>query len=285
MERRSIRLNNTRSRQLDGRDRPSSPAGALLRYWRNARHMSQLALALEAEVSPRHVSFVETGRSQPSREMILLLAGTLDIPLREQNALLLAAGYAPIYEEAPPDLASDKLAPVRAALDAILAHQEPYPAVVMNRHWDILLTNRAAERFFGMLLEGTTWEGSPNVVRMMFNPDALRPFVKNWKAVARTLIQRIHREAVGGVLDDTTTALLEEVLALPGVPATWKTPNADQPLSPVIPMTFEKDDRVFNFFSTVTTFGTPQDVLLQEIRIESFFPHDAETRRQAEALG
>jgi transcriptional regulator with XRE-family HTH domain len=244
--------------------------------------MSQLALAMEAEVSPRHICFLETGRAKPSRDMVLQLSAALDVPLRERNALLLAAGFAPMYEET--DLDAAELAPARAALDAILEQQEPFPAVVMNRHWTILKTNQAAARFFGFLLGDRASEGPANVVRMMFSPSGLRPFVANWERVAETLIERVHREAVGSVVDEATAELLKEVLAYPGVPPRWRTPSLDRPLLPLIPVTFEKGGLTFSFFSAVTTLGTPQDITLQEIRIECFFPLDAETREHARAL-
>jgi len=214
--------------------------------------------------------------------MVLLLATALDVPLRERNALLLAAGFAPIYREASLD--APEIAPVRSALDAILRQQEPFPAVVMNRHWDILATNKAASRFFGFLL-GETGGGEPaNVVRLMFSPQGLRPFVMNWESAAEALVRRVHREAVGGLPDEVTAELLAEVLAYPGVPARWRKPSVETPLLPIVPITFAKDGMTFNYFSAVTTLGTPQDVILQEVRIESFFPLDAMTRRHAEEL-
>ena len=244
--------------------------------------MSQLALAIEADVSPRHICFIETGRARASREMVLLLASALDVPLREQNALLLAAGYAPAYRET--DLDSPELGPVRTALQAILRQQEPHPAVVMNRSWDILTTNAAASRFFGFLLGQEPASGPANVIRMMFDPDGLRPFVTNWEEAAEALITRIHREAVGGSPDEATIKLLEEVLAFPGVPRRWQRPSLETPLTPVIPISFRKGLKTFAYFSAVTTLGTAQDVTLQELRIESFFPMDAETERHAEEL-
>ena len=144
--------------------------------------------------------------------MVLLLADTLDVPLRERNALLLAAGFAPMFRESTLD--DRELVPVRTAIDAILKQQEPFPAVVMNRHWDIVATNGAATRFFSMLLDGRTPHGAGNILRLMFHPDGLRPFVENWEAVAQTLIRRVHREALGGTLDDAGQELLSEVLEL-----------------------------------------------------------------------
>ena len=244
--------------------------------------MSQLALALEADVSPRHVSFVETGRAQPSRDMVLHLATVLDVPLRERNSLLLAAGYAPLYKESPLD--APELRAVRTALDAILAKQEPYPAVVMNRHWDIVGTNSAARVFFGFLRDSRPAAAVPNVVRMMFDPAELRPHVSNWEAVGESLVRRVYREAVGGVPDEKTNALLTEVLAFPGVPAKWARADSNTPLVPLIPVSFSKNTRNFTFFSAITTLGTPQDVTLQELRIECFFPMDEETESNMRRL-
>src|SRR4051812_21700388 len=155
--------------------------GALLQYWRKTKSLSQLALAMEAEVSPRHISFLETGRAKPSRDMVVQLATVLGVPLRERNQLLLAAGFAPLYREARLD--APELGPVRAALDAILRQQEPFPAVVMNRHWQILHMNQAGQRFFGMLLGDRAGRPVPNVLRLMFDPKELRPHVTNWETV------------------------------------------------------------------------------------------------------
>jgi transcriptional regulator with XRE-family HTH domain len=256
--------------------------GTLLQYWRKTRNMSQLALANEAAVSPRHVCFLETGRAKPSREMVLHLADTLSVPLRERNALLMAAGYAPMFRESSLD--APQLASVRAAIDAILAQQEPYPAVVINRGWDIVATNEAAARFFRMLLGGRAAPGAGNVLRLMFHPEGLRPCVTNWEAVARALVQRLHREAIGGVLDDSVRQLLAEILGYPGVPANWRTLDLDPALLPVLAVSFQHGPLRFDFFSAVTVLGTPQDVTLQELRIESFFPADTATAAAARRL-
>lgn len=262
--------------------RASAGLGALLRHWRRVRNVSQLALAHEANVSPRHVNFVETGRSQPSRDMVLQLAAALAVPLRERNALLLAAGYAPMFAES--SLHARELAPVKGAVDAILRQQAPYPAVVMNRHWDMLTANEPAARFFTALLGGRTPPDAGNVLRLLFHPEGLRPRVENWESVAAMLLQRVHREAVGGALDDRGHALLKEVLAYPGVPAAWAAPDLGTPLVPVLPVTFTLDGARFNYFSAVTILGTPQDITLQEIRIESFFPLDDATAAAARRL-
>jgi transcriptional regulator with XRE-family HTH domain len=253
--------------------------GPLLAQWRKTRSMSQLDLALEANVSPRHVCFIETGRAKPSRSMILQLADALTVPLRERNALLLAAGFAPMFRESRLD--APQLASVRAALDAILKQQEPFPAVVMNRSWDIVGTNEAANRFFELMLDGRKPEGPPNVLRLMFDPLGLRPSVTNWEDVARSLIRRLHREAVEGVIEPKGNELLAELLRFPGVPAHWNAVGIGETSLPIIPVCFRSDRQDFRFFSTVTVLGTPQDITLQEIRIECFFPADDATRLAA----
>jgi|SRR5262245_13617760 len=261
--------------------RVPSSVGVLLQEWRRIRGKSQLDLALEADVTPRHLSFVETGRSKPSREMVLLLASALDVPLRERNALLLAAGFAPMFREA--DLADPELAPARTAVESILRQQEPYPAVVMNRHWDVLFANNAATRLFGLLFDDRDTPSPMNVVRMMFDPRGLRPFVANWEQAAEALVRRIHREAVCGIPDAATARLLAEVLSFPGVPPRWRTPDVDVPLQPVVAVCFVKRGLELSYFSAVTTLGTAQDVTLQEIRIESFFPLNSRTVEWAHA--
>jgi transcriptional regulator with XRE-family HTH domain len=236
--------------------------------------MSQLALAVEARVTPRHVSFVESGRARPSREMVLILARALDVPLRERNQLLLAAGYAPLYRETGMD--EPAMSQVRAALGRVLRHHEPFPAVVMDRHWDVLMANAAATAMFAWLL-GEQSQRPANVLRLMFDPEGLRPFVANWEQVGEALVQRVHREAIGGVPDPRTATLLRELLALPGVPERWRAPDLTAAPLPVIPVEFRKGRLAVSYFSMVTTVGTPQDVTAEEIRVESFFPADAAT--------
>jgi len=253
--------------------------GPLIAYWRDQRRMSQLALATEAEVSPRHVSFIESGRSNPSRDMVLLLASVLDVPLRERNRLLGAAGFAAEYRESA--MEQPQLAVVKQALDAILAQHRPFPAVVLDRGWNILRANDAGERFFAFLLANQTPPTPPNVLRLIFHEQGLRPHITNWEEVAEGLIQRVHREAVGNVVDDDLRALVNEVLAYPGVPAQWRRADLAASLLPIIPVRFERDGKRFAYFSTVTTLGTPIDVTAQETRIECFFPVDDETREAA----
>lgn len=211
--------------------------------------------------------------------MVLHLAEGLEVPLRERNALLLAAGFAPLYREA--DLEDPELAPVHRALTAILRQQEPYPAVVLDRRWNLVRANEAARTFFEFLLGDRPAPQPPNILKVMFDPDLLRPFVLDWERVAEALIQRVHREAVAGVPDE---GLIEELLSYPDVPARWRSPSPETPTMPLIPVSFARGGRRFDYFSTVTTLGTPQDITLQELRIECFFPVDAETERQAREL-
>jgi transcriptional regulator with XRE-family HTH domain len=256
--------------------------GELLQYWRKTRQLSQLALAIEAEVSPRHICFLETGRAKPSRDMVLLLATVLDVPLRERNALLLSAGFAPMYSEASLD--APELSSVRQALEAILRQQEPYPAIVMDRSWDVIRTNQAADRFLRAFLGDRKASRPTNILRLIFDPDGLRPFVEDWDTVAEALVQRVQREAVGGAKDAVASKLLDEILGYPGVPRRFRKPNLLAPLLPVIPVRFQHGDKSLGFFSTVTTLGTAQDVTLQELRIECFFPADEATRQLVQQL-
>jgi transcriptional regulator with XRE-family HTH domain len=253
--------------------------GELLRHWRRGRRLSQLALAGEVATTQRHLSFIESGRSQPSRAMLLRLARVLDMPIRERNQLLLAAGYAPLYRETGLD--DEQATHVRRALERILGAHEPFPAVVMDRHWNVVTVNSAAGALFAWLLGGREVGQPPNVIRLMFDPDGLRPFVANWEAIAETLVQRVHREALGGLPDRETTALLDHALARPGVPSEWRLPDFRNPPLPVVPVEFSKDGLALSYFSAVTTLGTPQDAMLQEIRIESFFPADETTQAYA----
>ena len=243
-----------------------------MRHWRRERRMSQLVLAGEAGVTQRHVSFVESGRANPSREMVLALARALEVPLRERNQMLLAAGYAPHYRETGLD--AEAMGHVRSAIARLLAHHEPYPAVVMDRHWNVLEVNSPAQAMFDFLLDGDHPEPA-NIVRLTFT--TLRPHVANFDELGEALIQRVHREAVGGIPDPKTVALLTEVLSQPGVPTAWRTPDFGRTPAPVIPLHFVKGALDVSYFSLVTTVGTPQDVTLQEIRVESLFPADEAT--------
>jgi transcriptional regulator with XRE-family HTH domain len=256
---------------------PPGELGDLLRYWRDVRGMSQLGLSLEAGVSQRQISFIESGRSVPGRDTLLTLAQTLDVPLRERNALLLAAGYAPMYSEAPWN--AQEMHGVVRALERVVRQHEPFPAIVMDRHWNVLMTNDAAPRFFGCFIDMAAREGPRNMLHLIFDPQGMRPFVADWKTVSRSLLQRVYRESVGHMVDDGTRRLLDELLAYPDVPRDWNTHHGRSaaPTMPVIPIGFVSEGAVLRYFSMVTTVGAPQNVATQELRLECMFPADDET--------
>ena len=247
--------------------------GSLLREWRTLRSKSQLALALQANVSARHLSFIETGRTRPSRDMVLQLADALDVPLRERNALLNAAGFAAVYRQTA--LNAPEMEPVRKAVDLMLAQQEPHPAVVLDRLWNILRTNGGAVSLFSRLIDLEKVPAPANVLRLMFDPAGLRPFVANWPDVARSLLVRVARESICGAPDPQLLNLLEELERFPDVASLSARSAVAQPLLPIVPVQFRKGSFQADYFSMVTTLGTPQDVTLQEIRIECFFPVSA----------
>jgi transcriptional regulator with XRE-family HTH domain len=253
--------------------------GQLLKQWRSVRRLSQLDLAADAEVSARHVSFLETGRARPSREMVLVLASALEVPLRDRNVLLASAGFAPAYAESGLDEVA--LGSVRRALDWTLRQAEPFPAVVMNRRWDVLTTNDPAQRLFGALLRPEQLADA-NVLRLMLDPGGLRPWVVNWEEAVPALLRRVRREAVERVLDAGTRELLDEVLPL--VPEALRGHDVTVPSVPVVPIHFRKGTLDLRFFSTLTVLGTPVDVTAQELRIECFFPDDARTEAEARRL-
>jgi transcriptional regulator with XRE-family HTH domain len=254
--------------------------GTLLRHWRTARHLSQLELALDAHVSSRHLSYVETGRSQPSREMVLRLADALDVPLRARNALLVAAGFAPVYFET--GLGAPEMAQLRSAIELILHHQEPYPAFVLDRHWNIQMANQAAARCTRFLLGAEPNE--QNMIRLVVQPNGLRPVLVNWEEIAGDLIRHLRSHIAALPSDEHAAALLREVLAYPGVPADLGSREDGAPATPLLMTVFRKDDVELRFFSTITTFGTPRDVTLEELHIECSFPADESTAARCHEL-
>ena len=259
--------------------------GRLLRQWRAARGMSQFDLALAAGVSARHVSFVETGRSTPSRDMVLLLVDVLEVPLRQRNILLEAAGYAAVFGETGLD--APEMAKVRKVLDYILHGSEPNPTFVLDHYQNVVTSNRGMERFLGAFLgDVPAWHrGRPNYVRLVFHPDGLRRFIVNWQEVARALLNRIHREAGAIGPDRPMQELLNELLSYPGIPSRWGAPDLQSEPSVVIPMHVVKERLELRLFSTVTTVGAPRDITVQELRIECFIPADDASERGVESLG
>ena len=255
----------------------SGSAGTLLRQWRDLRRVSQLDLALDAGVSQRHVSFVESGRSRPSPQMVMDLAEALGVPLRERNAILLAAGHAPRYSEAALDDSS--LACVNTALRRMLRQNEPFPAVVMDRHWNVVLANDAAPRFFGCFTDLAARPAPRNLLHLIFDPAGLRPFLTDWPATSRMLLARVQREALGGVIDPGTRQLLDELGRYPDVDLSRRAAEPGTP-SPAIPLAFTRDGLTLSYFSLVTTVGTSQAVAAQELRLECMMPADEATERR-----
>jgi transcriptional regulator with XRE-family HTH domain len=252
----------------------ANQAGIILRQWRGSRGKTQLDLSFDSGISQKHISFVESGRSTPSRQTLLDLAQALEIPLREQNTLLLAAGYAPVYSQDPLD--APAMTSITKALTRMLRQHEPFPAIVMDRHWNVLMTNDASPRFFNCFIDMNVRPQPRNLLHLMFDPGGMRPFIANWKATARSLLARVHREALGRVIDAGTRSLLDELSKYPDVAPEWRNPSPDDAL-PVIPLSFRKGGVALNYFSMITTVGTPQTVAAEEIRLESMFPADERT--------
>jgi transcriptional regulator with XRE-family HTH domain len=249
-----------------------SGVGDLLRAWRMRRHLSQLDLACAADVSTRHLSYVETGRSRPSRGFVLHLAEHLDVPLRARNDLLVAAGFAPVYGESPLD--SPEMAEVRQALDLVLGHHDPLPAIVIDRGWNLVLANNGAAMFLEDVDPGFL-VGPINVLRISLHPDALAPRIEDFGTISGHLLGRLRRQvALTG--DDDLAALYDELSSYPNV--TTAGPWDEHP-AVVIPFRLRTPHGLLSFFSTMATFGTAADVTLAELTVEQFFPADEQTRR------
>ncbi|WP_043287227.1 helix-turn-helix domain-containing protein [Paraburkholderia oxyphila] len=247
--------------------------GELLREWRLRRRMSQLLLATEADISTRHLSFVESGRSLPSREMVMHLAERLEVPLRERNALLVAAGYAPLYRERALD--DPQLAAAREAVELVLRGHEPYPALAVDRHWNIVAANASLAPLVG--------DASPallaapvNALRLSLHPEGVAPRIVNWHAWRAHLLARLQRQ-IEASADPALVALHNELAAYPTPPHAL--PAAAEPLqqSIAVPLRIRTARGELSFYSTTTVFGTPVDITLSELAIEAFFPADPQT--------
>ncbi|MFD9035268.1 helix-turn-helix domain-containing protein [Streptomyces sp. NPDC059567] len=245
--------------------------GELLRQWRNRRRLSQLDLAIAADVSARHVSLVETGKSRPSAEMVLRLADQLDVPLRDRNQLLLAAGFAPRYAERPLD--SDALSAAGDAIGRVLRAHEPYPALVLDRRWNVVMTNRAVDAFFADVAPDLL-RPPINMVRLALDPHGLAPRLVNLADVRAVFRSRIARQ-LATAPDAQLGALFEELLT----PETEETTSLASESDTVLPMIFRFGGRegALRLFSTTTTFGNPMDITLAEVTIESYYPADTES--------
>jgi transcriptional regulator with XRE-family HTH domain len=252
----------------------SRTVGDLLREWRQRRRMSQLLLATEADISTRHLSFVESGRALPSREMVMHLAERLDVPLRARNALLVAAGYAPLFRERP--LSDPQLAAAREAVELVLTGHEPYPALAIDRHWNIVATNNA----LAPLLSGASPEllkPPVNALRLSLHPEGIAPSIINWHAWREHVLARLQRQIdVSG--DGALSALRDELAAYPAPADAEPAEHGDAAVAQIaVPLRLRTPIGVLSFFSTTTVFGTPVDVTLSELAIEAFFPADQQT--------
>ncbi|MDD2925422.1 helix-turn-helix transcriptional regulator [Rhodoferax sp.] len=257
-----------------------SAFGQHLRHWRQHRRLSQLELAQEARISTRHLSYVETGRSVPSREMVLRLVARLDIPLRERNTLLVAAGYAPMYRERPLD--DPALFAARQAVTLLLQSHEPYPALAVDRHWNLVASNRMVP----LLLAGadtTLLQAPVNVLRLSLHPQGLASAIVNLVQWRGHLFERL-RQQIAATVDPQLQDLLDELQAYPLPPAASPTQLEGEHVGVVMPLQLRTAQGVFSFISTTTIFGSPVDVTLQELAVEAFFPADDFTRQALQHL-
>lgn len=266
-----------------GDERKGGLFSALLKYWRGERGMSQLDLGLAADVSARHISFLETGRAQPSREMVLVLGATLDVPMRDQNAFLRAAGFDEAFAEPRIDAELDP--PIAHAIERMLAQQEPFPMVVMNRTYDVLRINRGAQRLLTLFVADPTALQPPvNGFHLLFDPRLSRPFIGDWEHTARALLSRLHREALHAKGDPALAELVDALLTYPDVPQSWRQPDFSTPMEAVFHLRLRRDDLALAFLTTVTVFSAPHNITLEELRIESYFPLDDATEAACRRL-
>ena len=245
-----------------------------LRWWRRHRGLSQLDLAARTGISQRHLSFMELGRASPSRDMVMRLATALDVPLRQHNALLIAAGFAPVWRQT--DLAAPELADISRALDYMLAQQEPYPAVAVDRHWNLMRSNLGAVRLVEFLVGPLTPDTPVNLADALAAPDVLRPYLVNWADVTSYFIRSVEADAAADGSPETA-AVLQRLKAYPGVRDAVSATASEPAPTPVLAMHFRKGATELRMFTTIATLGTPQDNTLQELRVECFFPMDEAT--------
>jgi len=261
--------------------------GGLLKDWRNHRRVSQLRLSTESGISQRHISFLETGRSQPSRAMVLALADSLDIPLRERNTLLQTAGYSAIYPE--DSIAGERNELFRDALQATLDHQEPFPAMVLDGRWNLVMANQGALRFFGLFIDvpaalANLAAEDFQIIRLCLADDGLKPFISNWPELTYAFLQRLRRALLVNPRDQRLCALIDEIVSDPAAPGSWRNPDWSRPPPPAITMVMEKDGERFALFTMLAHFGAAQQVTLEEMSVELFYPADAGTRERLQAL-
>lgn len=249
---------------------------ALLRHNRQNRGMSQLDLSIAAEVSSRHISFLETGRAQPSREMVLRLAAALGLGLRDTNALLQAAGLPRAYAESRPEQTWPPA--MEGILDRMLAKQEPYPMVVLNTRYDVLRGNQASTRVLARFIANpAALPQPPNLMHLVFHPELMRPHVDGWAEFAHVLLTALQRYAMSRPGDAGVRELIRELCAYPDVPQDWHSPAFDLPLHPTLEFGLSRGEERMRFVSTLTTFNVPLDVGLEDLMLESLFPADEAT--------
>ncbi len=253
--------------------RESKLFSALLKYWRRRRGLSQLDLAVAAEVSPRHISFLETGRARPSEEMVLRLGGTLDVPLRDRNELLRVAGFVSGFAE--PTLEALEDPAIELALARMLEQQEPYPMLLVSRTYAILRANQAARRLFGAAIGGDII--GRNALFEVFDPEGLRPNVVNWEEVGREVVLRLQRETLHNPHDQRLAEVLEALFRFPGVPEVWRRPDFSRGSAASVQLRVRLGEQELGFLTTMTRFNAPQNVTLEELLIESYFPTDTAT--------
>jgi transcriptional regulator with XRE-family HTH domain len=248
-----------------------------LKHWRQFRKMSQLDLALEAEVSQRHVSWLETGRASPSREMVLRLSDALNVPLRDRNYLLNSAGFAALFSQKK--LNDPEMSPILEVLTSMLKHHEPFPAIVLDRLWNIRMKNTAADALFQIagspeeLWQAVGDNGEHNIARLTLHPNGLRRYISNWDAVGGPFIRRLKREA----FESGDAAVMTKYLELEAMAGKIIDVSPEQSLSPVLPLELTMGEQQLSLFSVISTFGTAQDITANELRIESFYPTDTAT--------
>ncbi|MAT84206.1 MAG: transcriptional regulator [Gammaproteobacteria bacterium] len=262
---------------------PTSPEfGHLLRHWRQHRRLSQLALSGRCGISQRHISFLETGRARPSRPTVLALADALDVPLRERNALLQRSGFAAAYGEGALD--DQAMALFREALQLALDHHEPYPALVLDGRWNMIMANQGALRLFGEFVdiaEAMREIGAPaeyQMVRLCLHAEGLRRAIVNWEELVFSFLQRARRALLHNPNDESLPALIDEILDTPGAPGAWRAPDWTTPPAPTVNMVLESRGRRYSLFTMLAHFGAPRDVTIEELSVETFYPADAATR-------
>jgi len=248
--------------------------GESIRQWRKTQGLSQMTLALSADISIKHLSFLENGKSQPSLDMVMRLSNTLAMPLKSQNALLIAAGFNPHFPRSSLDCQA--MNKVRQALTRILDHHNPYPAMVMDALGNQLMANSGALKMLLTFVPAATLNKYSNVYELYLAEDGLKPFLPNWQDAASVLLQQLQTELLN-THDPAGYELLNKILAWPHIPKDWQYRASELNPGPIFEFTIQNDKASLSFFSTLTTFGTPQDITLQELRIESFFPANKAT--------